>query len=164
MRCKLTGESGVVSPIGYLTSMGIIFEVHKHQPIRSKQDTLALVRFPIERSIKTLAFSTPDGTLLLVAFPGIERLDYGRLAKALHIKRSGLRPADTAQLLMLGMEPGGVTPISAAGNATMVFDSQVPEMGHVYCGGGTPDQTLRLHVKDIIQLASKTVVASIVAS
>lgn len=60
------------------------------------------------------------------------------------------------------MEPGGVSPICAAADVVVLIDASVPDMGKVYCGGGTSTTTVEVDASAIAQVAAHPVVAAIV--
>jgi Cys-tRNA(Pro)/Cys-tRNA(Cys) deacylase len=60
------------------------------------------------------------------------------------------------------MEPGGVSPVCSDAATTIVFDSSVPGMGPVYCGSGQAARTLLVDADDLVRLAGRSIVATIV--
>lgn len=95
-------------------------------------------------SAKTLAFSLPDGSLVLAAIPGSARLRYPNLAKALGVSRSALRPAEPESLATVGMSPGGVSPVCADPAVRLVVHHALLEMDVLYCGSGVPEASIEL--------------------
>lgn len=144
-----------------LDAAGEPYRVHTHPPIRGEGD-LHLTGLDWTRSVKTLAFVLPAGTIALVGVPGPARVGYGALARALGVSRSQLRPAPPDVIAGLGMEPGGVSPVCADAGVTLLLDASVPGMGTVYCGGGNPVTTLELDAGAFARVAVRTVVAPIV--
>ncbi|WP_343446633.1 YbaK/EbsC family protein [Micromonospora schwarzwaldensis] len=124
-----------------------------HRAVRTGDDVAALREFPVERSVKTLAFEGPPDTVVLAVLPGPARLDYRGLAEAVGTARSRLRPADPAVLDALDMEPGGASPLTDADGVITVFDVAVAGMGPVYCGSGRNDRTLQVDGRDLLRLA-----------
>jgi Cys-tRNA(Pro)/Cys-tRNA(Cys) deacylase len=151
------------SPIDSLQALGVQFTLHTHAAIRTQNDILQITRFELESSVKTLAFSASGRRLLLAAIPGLQRISYGRLGKAAGVKRADLRSADPDQLALLGMQPGGVSPVCMLGNVTIVFDSLIPGMGKVYCGSGIENKTIELDADDMIRIAPSALIANITA-
>ncbi|MFF4032733.1 aminoacyl-tRNA deacylase [Streptomyces sviceus] len=147
-----------------LSAADIAFEVHRHEAIRTAEDIRARTAFTEQHranSVKTMAFVTAPGDVVLAAVPGLARIRYGPLASALGVKRSALRPADEEALRQLDMEPGGVSPLCADPRVTVVFDSAVPRMGRVLCGSGWPQYTVEAESADIVRLAPNAVIADI---
>ncbi|MFI0137818.1 hypothetical protein [Streptomyces luteogriseus] len=69
------------------------YTVHEHALARSVAERRALP-FPWSQAGKTLAFTTSDTPLLLVAVRAQGLVDFARLAAVLGTSRSGLRSAD----------------------------------------------------------------------
>ncbi|GAA1010994.1 YbaK domain-containing protein [Streptomyces sp. F-3] len=146
-----------------LRDAGVDFTVHEHPVIRTAEDIRSRTDFPVERSVKVMAFTAEGGRVLLAAVPGPARLQYGRLAAAVGVRRSSLEPAGADVLAALDMEPGGVSPLCTRPDVTVVLDSAVPDMGRVFCGSGRADRTLELEAADILRMAHHPVVAGIAA-
>jgi len=144
-----------------LDAAGEAHRVHTHPPIRGEAD-LPLTGLDWTRSVKTLAFALPDGTIALVGVPGPARVKYGAIAQALGVSRSQLRPASTAAVGALGMQPGGVSPICAEPGVIVLLDSSVPGMGTVYCGGGDPRTTLELDAGALARVAHRPMLADVI--
>jgi len=144
-----------------LDAAGEAYRVHTHPPIRGEAD-LPLTGLDWTTSVKTLAFSLPDGTVALVGVPGPARVKYGAVAQALGVPRAQLRPATMEAVAALGMEPGGVSPVCAEPGVIVLLDSSVPGMGTVYCGGGDPRITLELDAGALARVAARPVIAAIV--
>lgn len=148
---------------GILAAAGADFRVHHHPPVRTAEDIRSLTGFSIERSVKVMVFTTDEQQVVLAAFPGQARLRYGQLAAALGVRRKALTPAGTDVLRRMGMEPGGVSPVCADPDVTVVLDSAVPGMGRVFCGSGRADHTLEVAAADLVRLARNPVIYGISA-
>lgn len=147
-----------------LSAAGVDFTVHQHAEIRTSADIRSRTQFSIERSVKVLAFNVDADRVVLAAIPGPARLQYGRLAAAIDVRRSALRAASPDVLAALEMEPGGVSPICHDPAVTVVLDSAVPRMGRVFCGSGRADCTLELLGSDIARFARNPVISEIAAN
>jgi Cys-tRNA(Pro)/Cys-tRNA(Cys) deacylase len=128
--------------VAALTAAGVDFRLHQHPPARNF-DELHLTGLDIETSAKTLAFTLPDGRMVLAAIPGTARLRYPKLAAALGVPRSALRPADEDALAGIGMLPGGVAPFTTA-EVTLLVERSLLELSVLYCGGGSPELSVEL--------------------
>ncbi|MFF9163931.1 aminoacyl-tRNA deacylase [Streptomyces longwoodensis] len=149
------------APDDVLRAAGVTFRVHTHPPVRTAEDVRRETGLSVADSVKTLVFTADDDRVFLVAFPGLARLGYGRLARAVGVPRSRLRPAGEEVLRSLGMEPGGVSPVCGAPGVTVVFDAAVPGMGTVYCGSGRADRSLEVAAADLLRLAGDPLVADV---
>lgn len=126
-----------------LTQAALDFRLH-HHPAARNQAELHLTGLDVNTSAKTLAFSLPDGSLVLAAIPGSVRLRYPNLAKALGVSRSALRPAEPEALATVGMSPGGVSPVCADPAVRLVVHHALLEMDVLYCGSGVPEASIEL--------------------
>ncbi len=145
----------------HLDALAIPYEVVEHPPARNQAE-LHLTGLDIEQSVKTLGFTIGDtGRVVLVGIRGSARLNYGHLARALGVSRSQLRPTEPAQIEALGMEAGGLSPVTNDSAVTVVFDVVVPTMGRVACGGGTPTRTLLLEAADLVRASPTVLIAAV---
>ncbi|OIJ68074.1 aminoacyl-tRNA deacylase [Streptomyces mangrovisoli] len=148
-------------PPHILAALGTPFRLHEHPDLVDPLDVCAALGVPLERTVKTLAFVTPEDRLLLAALPGHARLRYGALARAAGIRRADLAPAGAERLARAGMRPGGVCPVSADGAAVVVFDETVGAMGRVHCGSGRPDVTVEIQAAALVAAVPAAVTAPI---
>ncbi|NGO72076.1 YbaK/EbsC family protein [Streptomyces boncukensis] len=139
-----------VRPAGVLASRGAQFRLREHPGVTRIDEVCAALGVPLGRTVKTLAFVTPGRRLVLAGLRGDARLRYGELARAAGVRRADLSPAGPEVLGALGMEPGGLCPVSADTSAVVVFDDAVSGMGTVYCGSGRADSTVEIDARDLI--------------
>ena len=139
-----------------LIAAGVEYTAFDHPPIRTLEDIDRVLKLPQDRLLKTMAFRTPDG-FLLAALPILARVAYGALARAAGRPRSALRQADQDDLAELGMEPGGVSPLTDVPGTMVLFDVAVPEMDSVYCGSGRADRTIEVGVPGLLRAARPVV-------
>lgn len=134
-----------------LRAYDVPFTLHTHAPLRTVQDYQG--HFPLEQMLKTVAFRVKDGPWVLVALRGADRVDYRRLADALGVKRAALvQPSATEVEAVLGVSPGGISPIPPIAGLIIVFDQAALGLDTVYCGAGRPDQTLEIRVPDLLHV------------
>jgi Cys-tRNA(Pro)/Cys-tRNA(Cys) deacylase len=141
-----------VSPIELLRANGVAHQVSEHAPIRTYDDVQRVLGLPPDRLLKTMVFRTAAGRFLLVALPVLHRVSYGKLARAAGVPRAQLRQADAADLALIGMEPGGASPVCDGRDAAVIFDAAVPGMGRVYCGSGRADRSIQVDADDLLRL------------
>jgi len=146
-----------------LRTAGIEFRLHRHPPARNS-DELHLTGLDVRTSAKTLAFSLPDGRVILAAIPGLARLRYPKLALALAVPRSALRPASADVLAELGMAPGGVAPFTSNPVAVLVLEESLTALPSLYCGGGSPELTVELSPTALLQAMPNFVLADLCAA
>ncbi|WP_225847365.1 aminoacyl-tRNA deacylase [Streptomyces sp. HPF1205] len=154
-------DSAPTGPLKVLTALGVPFALHEHPGAVVPVEVCAALGVPLERTVKTLAFVTPDDRLVLAALPGHARLRYGALARAVGIRRTDLAPAGADRLARAGMLPGGVCPVSADPAAAVVFDETVGGLGRVHCGSGRPDRSIEIDVAELIGAVQQAATAQI---
>ncbi|MFD7548772.1 YbaK/EbsC family protein [Streptomyces sp. NPDC059816] len=135
--------------------------MHEHSDVTSPVEVCAALGVPLGRTVKTLAFVTPEDRLLLAALPGHARLRYGALARAAGVRRGDLSPADARRLARAGMQPGGVCPVSADRAAMVVFDRSVSSLGRVHCGSGRADSSIEIEAAELMAAVPGAATASI---
>lgn len=146
-----------------LRTAGVEFRLHQHLPARNS-DELHLTGLDVRTSAKTLAFTLPDGRVVLAAIPGLARLRYPKLALALAVPRAALRPADPDVLAGLGMAPGGVAPFTSSPVAVLVLEESLITLPMLYCGGGSPELTVELSPTALLQAMPNAILADLCAA
>ncbi|GHH83670.1 aminoacyl-tRNA deacylase [Streptomyces capitiformicae] len=144
--------TGVLSPEEVLRKSGVPFTVLDHVPIVGRDDAENKLGLSTEQLLKTMVFRTADGGFVLAALPVTGRVNYGRLARAAGVSRAKLRQAEPDELRLLGMEPGGASPVCDLPDVVIVFDASVTRMGTVYCGSGRADRTVVIEAARLIEL------------
>ncbi|MGW1808563.1 YbaK/EbsC family protein [Streptomyces sp. NPDC002078] len=150
-----------VEPPDVLTALGAVFRLCEHPGVVEPVEVCAALGVPLERTVKTLAFVTPEDRLLLAALPGHARLRYGPLARAAGLRRGDLSPAGAGRLARAGMRPGGVCPVSSDGAALVVFDEAVGGLGRVHCGSGRADRSIEIEARALVAAVPAAVTAAI---
>jgi Cys-tRNA(Pro)/Cys-tRNA(Cys) deacylase len=136
--------------------------VHVHVPVATVAEILEALPFPAEQHVKTLAFEV-DGRVALAALRGSDRLQFGRLARALGVARDRLSPLSRERVLAeLGLEPGGVCPLVDRTDVAVVVDRAVLDLPRAFCGSGRNDATLELAPAELVS-ASRATVADLAA-
>ncbi|GAA2255789.1 hypothetical protein GCM10010145_24970 [Streptomyces ruber] len=147
------GEAtGVLSPEEVLRRSGVPFTVLDHVPVVGREDAENRLGLATEQLLKTMVFRVTDGGFVLAALPVTGRVNYGRLARAAGVPRARLRQAGPDELSLLGMEPGGASPVCDLPDVVTVFDASVASMGTVYCGSGRADRTVVVEAARLIEL------------
>jgi len=138
---------------------GAAFAVHEHAPTRTIEEARENLRFDVTRIVKTIAFATRGGRLVLAALRGTRRVDYARLASLAGVNRKDIAALSPREVLeRLGVEPGSVSPLplapALASEVLVLFDDDALGIAPtVYCGLGRPDRTLEMAPRDLIRLA-----------
>ena len=95
--------------------------------------------------------------IALAALRGGDRLQFGKLARALGVARDRLTPLSPDRVRdELGLEPGGVCPLVERNGVTVVVDKRVLELERAFCGSGRNDATLELAPADLVAASRAT--------
>jgi len=135
---------------------GVPHVIHEHMETRTIDDAARNLSFPVDRLVKTIAFRTRSGGIVLAALRGTRRVDYARLAALAGVNRrdiSSLSPAEVKALT--GVEPGSVSPLMPLEGAELFIDDDVLAIAPtLYCGFGRPDRTLEIAAVDLVRLTA----------
>lgn len=139
----------------FMEMSGAAFVIHEHAPTRTMADAERLLAFDVTRIVKTVAFRTRSGSLILAALRGTARVDYPRLAACAGVSRRDLAPLSPEEVqTQLGVEPGCVSPLSLMTDAALFIDADVPTiLPTLYCGIGRPDRTLEVAPYDLVRIS-----------
>jgi len=139
-----------------VTCAGVPHLIHEHRETRTIDDAARNLCFPVDRIVKTIAFRTRSGGIVLAALRGTRRVDYPRLAALAGVNRrdlSSLSPEEVRALL--GVEPGSVSPILPLDGVDLFIDEDVIAISPtLYCGFGRPDRTLEIAAADLVRLTA----------
>jgi Cys-tRNA(Pro)/Cys-tRNA(Cys) deacylase len=145
-------------PADILRAHGVPFELHHHVPVSSVDEILVALPFPAEQHVKTLAFDA-DGRVALAAVRGGDRIQFGKLARALGVARDRITPVPADRVRAeLGLEPGGVCPLVDRPGVSVLVDRRVLDLPRVFCGSGRNDATLELAPADLVRASGAAVV------
>ena len=138
-----------------LDQKGITYEVVCHEPVRSMDDVLRVLKVPLAQTAKTLVVKYKN-ELILAVVPGDKRLSKKLLAAVLHVGRGQLDLLAQEEVeLKTGMPIGGVPPFGIADR--VVIDENVMRQEQIYCGFGSLTSSLKISPKDIQRLSPATV-------
>ena len=130
------------------------FVVHEHEPTRTIEEAERNLSFAVERIVKTVAFRTRGGEIVLAALRGTRRVDYALLAALIGVNRRDIAPLSPAEVSQtIGVDPGSVSPLLPVEAAILLMDHDVLSIfPPLYCGSGRPDRTLELAPDDLARL------------
>jgi prolyl-tRNA editing enzyme YbaK/EbsC (Cys-tRNA(Pro) deacylase) len=129
----------------YLQAAGIPFRPHSHAPVRNAEEAVAAgLPFDPHLLTKTLVFRLPQ-RWLLVWMRALDRLDYGRLARAAGENRRKIRfAAEDEVASTLGWQPGGAAPLPLIEGSALLVDEPVTLLRTAFFGGGQRDLTIEV--------------------
>jgi Cys-tRNA(Pro)/Cys-tRNA(Cys) deacylase len=138
----------------FLARSRVAFVMHTHEAAGTMVQARNL-SFDLTRIVKTVAFRTRNGKVVLAAIRGSKRVDYAKLAALLDLKRRDLAPLSAQEVRdLLGVEPGGVSPLALREDVAVFIDDDVLTIQPtIFCGCGRPDRTLEIAPTDLVDLA-----------
>lgn len=143
----------VRSPAEILSNAGVAFVVHTHAPVATVAEIVEALPFPASEHVKTLAIDA-DGALALAALRGHDRVQFGKLARALGVARDRIAPLAPERVRSeLGHEPGGVCPLVDRDDVRVLLDRHVLALDRCFCGSGRSDASLELSAADLAATA-----------
>ncbi len=133
----------------FLEKKGIPFEVIKYEH-KQKGAVFAseAIRFPQERTIKTLVVDLGPKGYGLVLVPGNRKLDLKRLARSLSVKKAAMADTSTAERLT-GYLVGGISPFGAKQDLAVVMEEDLLQFDKVAINGGRRGLMLLMDPRDI---------------
>jgi Cys-tRNA(Pro)/Cys-tRNA(Cys) deacylase len=139
--------------IELLTNGGVPFTIHEHRPVVSIAEAELKAPHLVEDLLKTVVFKIGDACWVLAAVWCRDRIDYRKLAEALHVNRRQIRSLSPVEVERdLGFEIGGVGPIPLTEQVRVVFDIKLESAGRVRFGSGKNTQTIELDFKDLVRV------------
>ena len=141
-----------------MAQSGLPHVVHVHAPTRTVAEAEANLDFDTSRIVKTIAFALRGGGLVLAALRGTRRVAYPALAGLLGVGRRDLAALSPEEVMTrLGVAPGSVSPLLAAGHGMLLVDADVLTITPtLYCGLGRSDRTLEIAPGDLVAAAGGT--------
>lgn len=139
-----------------LSGSGVPHQIHEHRETRTVEDAACNLSFPVDRLVKTIAFRTRNGGIVLAALRGTRRVDYARLAALVGVNRKDLFSLSPEEVRdVTGVEPGSVSPVMPLDGAEVFIDEDVLSITPtIYCGFGRPDRTLEIDAADMARLSA----------
>uniref|UniRef100_I2Q5G6 YbaK/aminoacyl-tRNA synthetase-associated domain-containing protein n=1 Tax=Desulfovibrio sp. U5L TaxID=596152 RepID=I2Q5G6_9BACT len=152
---EAAGETVFDRLLAVVGQSGLPHVIHAHAPTRTMDEAAKNLTFDLARIVKTVAFASRDGGLVLAALPGLRRVAYPQLAALLGCSRRDLSPLSPDEVVSrLGVAPGSVSPLALGGDAAIYVDAGVLAIAPtLYCGFGRPDRTLEIAPADLVVLA-----------
>jgi Cys-tRNA(Pro) deacylase len=106
--------------------------------------------------IKSVAFESKDGTVVLVVAPGNRRIDTNKVAQLFGLKK--LKMAPPARVLeVTGYPAGGVPPVGHPEGLRVIVDASLLEREALIGGGGSERLLLKITPVEVIRATDATV-------
>jgi Cys-tRNA(Pro)/Cys-tRNA(Cys) deacylase len=141
--------------IAILDKNNVPYEILSHEPVRTMEDVLRVLKVPLEQTAKTLVVKCKD-ELVLAVIPGNKRFSKKLLAGALGVGRGQMDMLSPERVeAETGMPLGGIPPFGIDGR--VVIDEEVMRQEQIYCGFGSLTSSLKVSPKDIQRIARATI-------
>jgi len=125
-------------------------KVIDHDLVITMDDVVNTLDIPIASMAKTILLSHKDVGLIAVVLPGMNKVDYSKVANILHISRKTVKIAEQKILTSLGLNPGDICPFYEFFQKTIV-DTVLLTQKFVYCGSGDPQKTIMITPQEIVK-------------
>lgn len=140
-----------------LKSLSVTFEVIEHSPVVTIDDVVRVLNIPTDTMAKTMLFNVDRIGLVAVILPGLNKVDYSKLATALGVKRKAVNLTTKEQADRLGVQVGAISPLSCL-HQRVLLDSKLFNQKMVYCGSGDLSKTIKIAPATIVNVTSATIV------
>lgn len=143
--------------IKFLESQGMAFKAipYEHK-IKGAQFAAQALRFPLQRTIKTLVVHAGSRGYYFVLMPGSDQLDLKILAKVLGVKRAQMADSETAEKLT-EYKTGGISPFGSKKKLPVIMHKELLQYDDVLINGGQRGLVLLMDPKDIRDITNAEV-------
>jgi prolyl-tRNA editing enzyme YbaK/EbsC (Cys-tRNA(Pro) deacylase) len=132
----------------------IPYEILSHDPVRTMEDVVRVLKVPLIQTAKTLVVRC-KGELIFAVIPGDKRLSKKMLADALSVSKGQLDMLSPEKVeATTGIPLGGIPPFGLGGR--VVMDEELLRQEQIYCGFGSLTSSLKVSPKDIQKIARAT--------
>jgi len=143
--------------IDRLKSLEVTFEVIEHSPVVTIDDVIRVLDIPTDAMAKTILFNVDRIGLVAVILPGLNKVDYSKLAAVLDVRRKAINLMDKEQADKLSVQVGAISPLSDL-YQRVLLDPKLFNQEMVYCGSGDLSKTIKIAPATIINVTSAMVV------
>lgn len=134
---------------------GARFRVLEHAPANTSESVARIRGTAPGQGAKAMLCRSRQGSgpFVLAVLPGDRRIDFGKVAQALGVKRATFATAEEA-VRETGCEIGGIPPFSFSPNITLVVDPILLEsFDEIAFNAGRLDRSIVLDSQDYVRIA-----------
>jgi len=142
--------------LSYLEKNKIFHEIVSHKKVFTARDLAATLKEKTNKIAKTLLVKVGGKKYILVIVPANLKLDFNKIKKALKIDKAELA-TEKAIAKVLKLKPGTVLPFGSLYKLEILIDKALLKTEKVLVGAGTFTESLRLKVKDLVNVEKATV-------
>lgn len=154
---NVTAEPATEALLAYLARHGCQASlVTPGVPMPTVPLAAAAIGVEPEQILKSLLFTSVDGTVVLAIAAGTGKINRSRLATLVGAKKLTLADPETV-LRLTGFPVGGVSPVGHSEPVPVVIDQRVMGLEVAFGGGGAEDVLLRITPSEIQRLTGAMV-------
>jgi len=131
-------------------------EVIDHDPVITMEDVVQTLDISIASMAKTILLFHKEIGLIAVILPGMNKVDYSKVAGILHIPPKTVKMAGQEILTNLGLSSGDICPFYYFFQKTII-DVALLKQQFVYCGSGDLQKTIMITPKEIVKATAAIV-------
>lgn len=139
-----------------LRASGYSPKVMDHDPVITMKDVVETLDIPADEMAKTLLLHQREIGLIAVVLPGMNRVDFSKVANSLEVSRKSLKVADETIMADLGLKPGDMCPFYDFFEKIIV-DTSLITQPFVYCGSGDSRKTIQIATQELVEATSGVV-------
>lgn len=139
-----------------LKNLGCSIEILEHSPVITIDDVARTLDMPVDEMAKTILLFHKEIGLIALVLPGMDRVDYAKVAGILHVPRKSVKMADQDTLKNLELNPGDMCPFHEFFQKIIV-DAALLRQRMVYCGSGDPRKTIVIDSEDMVKAIGATI-------
>ncbi len=122
------------------------------------EEVAEMLGIPLQQVFKTLVVLANEGRRLLIMIPADRELDLRQVARAVDAKSVHMAAQREAEQLT-GLKVGGISPLALLDKHFEVYlDASGNQLDELYISGGQRGVTLRMRVKDLIDITKAKVI------
>ncbi|MBT9151618.1 MAG: Proline--tRNA ligase [candidate division WS2 bacterium] len=134
-----------------LKLLGCSPKVIDHDPVITMDDVVNTLDIPAVSMAKTIILFQREIGLIAVVLPGMNKIDYSKIANVLHVSRKTVKIAGQGMLINFGLSSGNVCPFYEFFQKTVV-DTALLAQQFVYCGSGDPRKTIMISSQEMVSI------------
>jgi len=149
-------ETQTKKTIQKLKSLGYSPKVMEHDPVITMGDVVRTLDISTDSMAKTLLLSQKDIGLIAAIIPGMNRVDFSKVAAILGVSEKTVKFAGPEITKKLGLNSGDMCPFHEFFQK-IIMDATLLKQRTVYCGSGDPRKTIVIDPKEMVKAIGATI-------
>lgn len=139
-----------------LKSLGCSPKVMEHDPVITINDVIQTLEISTDLMAKTLLMSQKDIGLIAAILPGMNKVDFSKIAVVLGVSKRTIKFAGPEITNKLGLNSGDMCPFYGFFKKIIV-DTALLKQPVIYCGSGDPSKTIIIDPKKMAKSIGATI-------